>query len=219
MTSATGIEPGSGLPFVHRWIPPEPGRGDTLLLLHGTGGDENDLIPLGKSLAPGAGMLSPRGRILENGMPRFFRRLSEGVFDEADLRTQAAALAGFLTGAAGVYGFNPARVTAVGFSNGANIAAAMLMLHPGSLAGALLYRAMVPLRPPLAPQRGPVAVLLSEGRSDPIVPESEAEELAALLSAAGAKVSLQWRDAGHALIAEDVAAGRAWLAARGISRT
>ena len=198
--------------FRHLWLPPED-TGDTLLLLHGTGGDERDLVPLGRSLRPGAGILSIRGNVLENGMPRFFRRLSEGVFDEADLRVRAEALARFIPAAAVEYGFDAASLVAVGFSNGANMAGALLLLHPGLLRRAVLYRAMVPLRSASGPDLSGTRVLLSEGAQDPIVPRAEADELAGLLRKAGADVQLEWQAAGHGLVEQDLASARAWLGA------
>ena len=135
-------------PFVHRFEPAPAGDSDgTLLLLHGTGGNENDLLPLGHAVAPRASLLSPRGQVLEHGMPRFFRRLAEGVFDHDDLVARSHALADFVTESAGRYAFDPARVVAVGFSNGANIAAALMLLRPAILAGAVLLRPMVPFEP------------------------------------------------------------------------
>ena len=202
---------GSAPDFAHRWVPPVPGEERTLLLLHGTGGNEDDLLPLGRAIAPGAGQLSPRGRVLERGMPRFFRRLAEGVFDEADLVRRAGELADFVAHAAGRYGFDPTRVTAVGFSNGANIAAALLLLRPETLAAAALFRAMVPLRPAQLPVLRGRRVLISEGRTDPIVAAAEAESLASMLRGAGAEVTLAWQDAGHGLVGADVDAARAWL--------
>ena len=148
--------------FIHRFISGQetpPGR--TLLLLHGTGGDENDMIPLGRDLDPAAGLLSPRGKVLENGMPRFFRRLAEGIFDEEDVIRRAHELADFVVGAAARYEFDLRRVTAVGYSNGANIAAAMLVLRPEVVASAVLFRAMVPLVPSAAPDLSQTRVLLS----------------------------------------------------------
>jgi predicted esterase len=202
---------GSAPDFAHRWVPPAPGEERTLLLLHGTGGNEDDLLPLGPAIAPGAGQLSPRGRVLERGMPRFFRRLAEGVFDEADVVRRAGELADFVAHAAGRYGFDPTRVTAVGFSNGANIAAALLLLRPETLAAAALFRAMVPLRPAQLPVLRGRRVLISEGRTDPIVAAAEAESLASMLRGAGAEVTLAWQDAGHGLVGADVDAARAWL--------
>src|SRR5438270_10922703 len=140
------------LSFVHRFVPAQAGSGaPILLLLHGTGGEASDLIPLGQAVLPGAALLSPRGRVLENGMPRFFRRFGEGRFDEANLKEEALGLANFVGAAAQTHHFDPARVVALGFSNGANIAAALLLLHSHVLAGAVLLRAMVPLIPPELP--------------------------------------------------------------------
>lgn len=200
------------LTFLHNYIPaPNPASADTLLLLHGTGGDEHDLLPLGKMLAPDANLLSPRGKVLENGMPRFFRRLSEGVFDVPDLIAQTQALSEFVSEAAGVYGFDPARVTAAGFSNGANIAAALLFLHPGVLHAAVLLHPMVPLVPEVLPDLAGTAVFIGAGRRDPIAPEENTERLAILLSQAGANVTLAWQPGGHVLTREEADAAATWL--------
>jgi phospholipase/carboxylesterase len=198
--------------FIHRFIPAPAGPGKrTLLLLHGTGGDENDLIPLGRDLDPTAALLSPRGQVLENGMPRFFRRLSEGVFDEEDLVTRAHELADFIAAAAVREEFDPKRVIAVGFSNGANMAAAILLLRPEVLAGAVLFRAMVPIVPTGLLDLKHAHVLLSSGTEDPIVPAENAERLAAMLRKAGANVTLRFEPAGHSLALGDVRAAREWL--------
>ena len=163
--------------------PPIPTR-PPILLLHGTGGNEDDLLPLGRLIAPGSALLSPRGKVLERGMPRFFRRLAEGVLDEEDVRFRAGELADFVAEARQIYQL--ATPIAVGFSNGANVAAAMLMLRPATLGGAVLLRAMAPLRePPKADLTGKPVLLLS-GRSDPIIPAELAGRLAAELTAAGA---------------------------------
>ncbi|HEX6643569.1 MAG TPA: alpha/beta hydrolase [Gemmatimonadales bacterium] len=198
------------LPLQHVWVSPRAAA-PTLLLLHGTGGDEHDLLPLGGQLLPGAGMLSARGNVLENGMPRFFRRLAEGVFDEVDLRERTAELARFVREAANTYHFDPGNVVAVGFSNGANIAASLLLLEPGVLRGAVLFRAMVPLRPSATPDLAGVRVLLSEGSHDPIVPREQGEALARMLEAGGAEVSLVWQAAGHGLVQADLDAASGWL--------
>lgn len=195
----------------HVWVPAKL-EGPTLLLLHGTGGNERDLVPLAGEILPGAGILSPRGNVLEHGMPRFFRRLAEGVFDEPDLRARTVELAEFVHEAAGSYGFDEAQVVAVGFSNGANIAASLLLLRPRTLKGAILFRAMVPLRPETPPALEGVRVLLSEGARDPIVPRSEGEELARMLRESGAEVTLAWQDAPHGLVEADLQAAREWLA-------
>lgn len=204
----------SSLGFVHAHVPPtNPDDKRTVLLLHGTGGTERDLLDIGAAVAPGARLLGVRGQVLENGLPRFFRRLAEGVFDEADLRARAADLATFIPAAAAHYGFDRAQVMAVGYSNGANIAAALLLLHPGVLAGAALLRSMVPLVPTLLPELGGTPVLLAEGQSDPIVPRENAERLAALLGDAGAIVTLHWEPASHGLTSADVTAVRRWMPA------
>ena len=152
------------LSFIHRYEPPARADAPTLLLLHGTGGDENDLLPLGKNLMPDAGMLSPRGKVLEQGMPRFFRRLAEGVFDVEDLKRRTSELADFIAEAAEHYTFDARRVIAVGFSNGANIAASLLLSRPSVLSAAVLFRAMVPFVPEAPPASpGGASVLLSNG--------------------------------------------------------
>lgn len=198
-------------PFVHRFEPALPGDSDgTLLLLHGTGGNENDLLPLGHAVAPHAALLSPRGQVLEHGMPRFFHRLAEGVFDVDDLVSRAHALADFVIGSAARYGFDPARVVAIGFSNGANIAAALMLLRPEILAGAVLLRPMVPFVPESLPSLSGRRVLVAAGRSDPIVPAPDSEAVAELLGRAGADVTLHWSPGGHGLERADVAAAAAW---------
>jgi phospholipase/carboxylesterase len=202
----------STLDFVHLYQPGATPAAPTLLLLHGTGGSEQDLLPLAAELAPGSAILSPRGKVLEGGMPRFFRRLAEGVFDIEDLRARTAELAAFVTTAAEEYKFDPARVTAVGFSNGANIAGSLLLLRPGVLQRAVLFRAMVPLVPEPLPALPRTPVLISNGRADPIVAQAETERLSALLRRAGAEVMLAWQNAGHHLVREDVDRAREWLA-------
>jgi predicted esterase len=199
------------LSFVHHYQPGKTPASPTLLLLHGTGGNEQDLLPVAPQLMPDAGALSPRGKVLERGMPRFFRRLAEGVFDLEDLRLRTAELADFVVAAAAHHGFDAARVIAVGFSNGANIAASLVLLRPGLLQRAVLFRAMVPLVPDPPPSLPHTAVLISNGRTDPIVPLAETERLAALLRDAGAEVTLVWQAAGHHLVQEDLIRAREWL--------
>ena len=197
--------------FHHRYEPPGgPDARDTLLLLHGTGGNENDLLPVGRAIAPGAGLLAPRGPVLEHGMPRFFRRHAEGVFDHADLVARTHQLADFVAASAVQYAFDPARVTAVGFSNGANIAAAMLLLRPETLAGAILLRPLVPFVPEHAPSLAGRRVLVAAGRVDTVAPAAQAEGLAGLLRSAGAEVTLHWSPAGHTLDRADLEAARTW---------
>jgi predicted esterase len=201
------------LGFVHRWEPRE-GATRTLLLLHGTGGDENDLIPVGDMLDREANLLSPRGQVLENGMPRFFRRLAEGVFDIPDLRARTASLGDFITAASAAYAFPTDGVSAVGFSNGANIAAALLLMRPGLVKEAVLLRAMVPLEVTPLPSLVGTRVFLAAGEHDPIIPPSNTERLAEMLRDAGADVTLRWSPVGHQLTRDDVSASRAWLQAR-----
>ena len=201
-------EPG----FIHRFVPPERDDPTTLLLLHGTGGDENDLLPLGRMLDEEAALLSPRGKVLENGMPRFFRRLSMGVFDEEDLVNRTHELASFVEEAASEYGLDPKRLFAVGFSNGANIAASLLLLHPGLLAGAVLLRAMTPFELETLPDLSGTPVYLAAGRSDQMIPPESTERLAELLREAGAEVTLDWQPGGHGIGRAEVEAARHWLA-------
>lgn len=207
------------LGFAHRYRPPANEGAPVLLLLHGTGGSESDLLPLADSLWPEAGYLSPRGKVLEQGMPRFFRRIAEGVFDLEDLRHRAGELGDFVTAAAAVYRFEDHRVVAVGFSNGANIAAALMLLRPNVLHAAVLFRVMVPLVPDTLPALNGKQVLISNGELDPLVPKAETERLAALLRSAGAAVSVEWQASGHQLTPRDFAAAQAWMAAGPWRRT
>jgi phospholipase/carboxylesterase len=194
--------------FVHRFEPATAGGLAPLLLLHGTGGDENDLIPLGRAVAPGAALLAPRGQVLEHGMPRFFRRLAEGVFDEDDVRRRALELADFVADARERHGL--AAPVALGYSNGANIAAAVLLLRPDALAGAMLLRAMVPLADPPRSGLDGKPVLIASGAQDPIAHPDNAARLADLLRRAGAAVEHKILAAGHALSNADVAFARRW---------
>ena len=200
--------------FTHRFIPagsggPDPGL--TLLLLHGTGGDENDLLQLGSMLSPGAAFLSPRGRVLESGMPRFFRRVREGVFDVPDLKARAAELAAFVAEARTKYSLARRPLVAVGFSNGANIAGGLLLAHPGALDGAALLRPMVPYEPETPPRLSGVPVLIAAGDSDPYGGVEDIRRLEDILAAAGARVTVHRVRAGHNLTQGDVTAAREWL--------
>jgi len=211
---STNVQPFSN--FIHRFILAETGEQEgvaspTLLLLHGTGGSENDLLDLGHRLLPLAARLSPRGRVLENTMPRFFRRLAEGVFDIPDLQARTYELADFVLAASQHYHFDPKRVIAVGFSNGANIAASMLFLRPGALAGAVLFHPMVPFVPEQLPDLAHTPIFISAGRVDPIVPMSQTEQLATLLRESGADVTTHWHNGGHAITQQDVHVARIWL--------
>jgi len=199
--------------FIHRFVAGADAAAPILLLLHGTGGSEDDLLELGASLRAGAPLLSPRGRVLENGMPRFFRRLAEGVFDEEDLVVRTNELADFIASARLRYGLGSRPIVAAGYSNGANIAASLLLLRPGTLAGAILWRAMVPLTPDRLPDLAGVPVFLAGGRSDRMIPPQNTEQLARLLGAAGAALALHWSPGGHQLGAAEIEAARHWLAA------
>jgi len=195
--------------FLHEFVPGPSNR--TLLLLHGTGGNEGDLIPLGRELDPNAALLSPRGKVLENGMPRFFRRLAEGVFDLEDLKTRTNELADFVAAAARHYKLAADHIVGVGYSNGANIAASMLLLRPEIMHGAILFRAMVPLNPDTLPNLSSVHVWIGAGDQDPIVPASETKSLVELLRQAGADVTIRFAKAGHGLTNDDLEAARHWL--------
>lgn len=195
--------------FIHVYEPGADTGRAPLLLLHGTGGDERDLIGLGQMVAPGASLLSPRGKVLEGAMPRFFRRLAEGVFDEDDLRRRTHELADFVEEARARYGL--AAPIAVGFSNGANIAASLLLLRPEVLAGAALLRAMSPFaNPPQANLAGKRVLILS-GAMDPIVPADDAQRLARTLSGNGASVDHRVLPAGHGLSQPDIGLLKGWL--------
>jgi predicted esterase len=195
--------------FIHEFIPGSSSR--TLLLLHGTGGNEHDLNPLGRELDPNAALLSPRGKVLENGMPRFFRRSAEGVFDLKDLKYRTNELADFVTAAAQHYGFATDQLVAVGYSNGANIAASMLLLRPEIMQTAILFRAMVPLVPDTLPDLSSVHFWIGAGDQDPIIPPSEAQSLVELLRRAKADVTIRFFNAGHGLTNDDVVTARDWL--------
>jgi len=198
--------------FVHRFLPASNvAEAPTLLLLHGTGGNENDLLPLGQALLPEANILSPRGKVLEGGMPRFFRRLAEGVFDQADLEFRTKELADFLTEASGRYDFDAKRVIAVGYSNGANIAASLLLRQPEKLAAAILFHPMVPFVPKTLPDLTGKWVFIGAGQNDPIVPVANTTALATLFTQAGAEVVTQWHQGGHALTEGEVQAAQVWL--------
>jgi phospholipase/carboxylesterase len=205
--------PPAELDFIHRFVPgTQPGR-KPLLLLHGTGGDETDLLPLGERLSVGAALLSPRGKVLESGMPRFFRRLAEGVFDLDDLARRTDELARFIAAAREAYGIE--KPVAVGFSNGANIAGALLLTRPDVLAGAVLMRATLPFVPEKVPLLAGVPVLILSGAMDPMVSADKREQLNQLLRSAGADVTHEVVPAGHNLTAQDLAAAQAWLGRHG----
>jgi predicted esterase len=203
-----------GFGFTYRFEPPVPGAaGDdlTILALHGTGGDEHDLVPLARALAPGAAILSPRGQVLEQGAPRFFRRLREGVFDQEDLARRTASLGEFVDGATERHGLDRGRVVAVGVSNGANIAASLLLRRPEVLRGAALLRPMLPYEPDEQPRLTGTDVLVDAGEHDPYVTPDETRRLAEVLTAAGADVTLHLEPgAGHNLTQSDLAQIARW---------
>ena len=197
------------LDFVHEFVPGTSKR--TLLLLHGTGGNEHDLVPLGREIDPTAAFLSPRGKVLENGMPRFFRRLAEGIFDEEDLKRRTHELADFVGAAAKHYELAADQIVAIGYSNGANIAASLLLLRPETLRAAILFRAMVPLVPEKLPDLSSARVWIGAGNRDPIIPTSETQRLVELLRGAGADVTIRFFDAGHNLTDNEIEIARDWL--------
>ena len=214
------------LSFIHCFIPPKDIPSDerakqgvtggktftTFLLLHGTGGNEQDLIPLAYKLDKSAAILSPRGKVLENGTtPRFFRRLAEGVFDLEDLKFRTNELADFVIDASKTYDFDLQHTIAVGYSNGANIAASMLLLRPEILSSAILFRAMVPLVPQTLPDLSNKPIFMSSGLHDPIVSRQEADRLFSLFKKMGANISLSWQESGHELTMDEIRKAREWL--------
>ncbi|HEY0864800.1 MAG TPA: alpha/beta hydrolase [Lacunisphaera sp.] len=202
----------SSLSYHHRFEAATDPSAPPLLLLHGTGGDENDLIPLGRKLSPGSALLNPRGDVSEHGARRFFARLGEGIFDPAEVTRRTHALADFILAAGKHYRFDPAKLTAVGFSNGANIAATLLLLRPETLGAAVLLRPMVVLEPATPPDLRGRRVLISSGDFDPIVPGDHPARLADLLRRAGADTTLRTHAASHGLAPGDFAAAREFLA-------
>ncbi len=198
--------------FVHIYVPPaDITISETLLLLHGTGGGEESLIPVAGRILPGAGVLSPRGKVLENGKPRFFRRFSEGVFDLEDLRLRTAELAEFIIRASEFYSIDRGRLTAVGYSNGANIAANILLTYAGVIPNAVLFHPMVPFVPETLPDLSGTHILITAGTNDPIVGPEDTEDLAALLKEAGARVEVFWHENGHNLTRDEINAAKSFL--------
>jgi phospholipase/carboxylesterase len=203
----------SDLGFIHRHLPAaDSATSDTLVVLHGTGGDENDLISIGQAVAPGAAILSPRGNVLENGAPRFFKRLAEGKFDPKEVRSRAEELARFIRGAVVTYRLDPARVYALGYSNGANIASTAMLVEPGVFRASILLRPMLVYDPPERNDLSDTAVFISAGRIDPIVPVESVEKLVELFEAAHSKVTVKWQLAGHSLVPSEVREASEWLA-------
>lgn len=201
--------------FVHRYIPASDGseaaQAPTLLLLHGTGGDENDLVGVGQLLLPGANLLSPRGKVLERGMNRYFRRVAESVFDQEDLRFRTDELVRFIESASKHYRFDISRVIAVGYSNGANISGSLLFRHPDMLYGAVLLHPMVPFEPDVLPALQGKPIFIAAGHNDPIVLPENTRRLEEILRASGAEVSDHWHEGGHSITRSELDAARNWL--------
>ena len=203
----------SELGFIHQFIPAST-RPDqvTLLLLHGTGGNEQDLIPLGQELYPRAAILSPRGKVQESGMPRFFRRLAEGVFDIEDLKFRTHELADFVRKASKVYKFDLRYIISIGYSNGANIASSLLLIHPEIITSAVLFRAMVPFIPKKVPNLTGKNIFIGAGQYDPIVSRKQTETLFGFFEKAGANVVLHFEEnSGHELGYDEISAAKDWL--------
>jgi phospholipase/carboxylesterase len=201
------------LGFVHRFLPSkDPSSRDTLLVLHGTGGDENDLVSLGQTIAPGAAILSPRGHVLENGAPRFFKRLAEGVFDPEEVRSRAEELARFIHAASSSYALDPKHVFALGYSNGANIASTVMLIEPGLIKAGILLRPMLVYEPEHSVDLSESSVFISAGRMDTIVPSRSVEQLVQLFRSARASVTLKWQTVGHNLVPGELGEAAAWLA-------
>jgi predicted esterase len=209
----------SDLGFIHRHVPAaDSATADTLVVLHGTGGDENDLISIGQAVAPGAAILSPRGNVLENGAPRFFKRLAEGKFDPKEVRSRANELARFIRAAVVTYRLDPARVYVLGYSNGANIASTVMLVEPGILHGSILLRPMLVYEPPELNDLSGSAVFISAGRMDPIVPVDSVEKLVTLFQSVNAEVTLKWQLGGHSLVPSEVREASEWLALQRAAR-
>jgi phospholipase/carboxylesterase len=204
----------SDLAFQHVYQPGQTPDGVTLILLHGTGGDEHDLLPLGSDLLPGAALLSPRGQVSENGSLRFFRRSAVGVLDIEDWRARTHQLADFIVEASGKYGFNPSRAFAVGLSNGANIASGLLLMRPKVLAGVILIRPMFVAEVSPQPDLSRKAALISAGATDPLLPPGDTIRLQEQFACAGAEVTVRIQQAGHNLVSNDIMQSREWLKAR-----
>jgi phospholipase/carboxylesterase len=201
------------LGFVHRFVPSSDSASrDTLLLLHGTGGDENNLLSLGQTVAPGAALLSPRGNVLENGAPRFFKRLAEGVFDPQEVRSRAEELARFIRAASSRYTLDPKRIFVLGYSNGANIASTVMFIEPALTKAAILLRPMLVYEPEQSVDLSESSVFISAGRMDTIVPTRSVERLVQLFESARATVTVKWQAVGHNLVPSELSEAAAWLA-------
>ncbi len=202
--------------FIHRYLPPSNDQRTTLLLLHGTGGNEQSLLSLGAEIAPGVALLSPRGKVMEGNYPRFFRRKAEGVFDIEDLIARTHELADWIEAASSEYHISNDSLVAVGYSNGANMAASILLLRPGVLKHAILFRAMQPLQPEQVPDLVGTQVLMLSGKVDPIIPLSLSENLARLLKACGAQVTFELQPTDHSLTDADIKVASEWISKVGL---
>jgi len=199
----------ANLTYIHKFLRGK--RNTTLLLLHGTGGDEEDMLPLGNAISPESSLLSPRGKVSENGMPRFFKRIREGVFDQEDLKFRSLELSNFVKEAAATYNFNIDSVIVVGYSNGANIATSILLLGYFRFAGAILFRPMTPLIPSKLPNLKGVQVYIAAGKLDQSVPRIDTERLVAMIQSTNAKVTLKWEADGHAISGEEIQDAKNWF--------
>ena len=207
-----GDDAADSLGFIHRFVPAaDPSARTALLLLHGTGGDENDLISIGHAVAPELALVSPRGNTIENGAPRFFRRLSEGRFDPAEVRARALELAAFIRAAVTEYDIDPRRLFALGYSNGANIASSVMFLDPEILAGAVLLRPMIVLEPEEMHDLSGRGIFIGAGRLDTVVPADHPERLAEMFRKRRASVTVSWQVSGHNLAPADIADAARWL--------
>jgi phospholipase/carboxylesterase len=198
--------------FIHQFV--QGTSPVTILALHGTGGDEQDLLPIARAVAPGASVLSPRGKVSEHGAFRFFSRIAPGVFDEKEIQSRAAELADWITATVKQRGLDPASLYALGYSNGANIATAVMLLHPGTIAGAVLLRPMPVITPDALPALNDAPVLMVVGKEDASMPRGESEKLGRMLAEAGAAVDFAMQDAGHELTPQDFSLVKKWLAER-----
>jgi predicted esterase len=212
------MQPADDLVFVHKWVPAESGSSDpvTLLLLHGTGDDENALLPVRKELWPGAALLALSGMVLENNLSSSFGRFTEA--DTRGLKSTTEELAQFIGAASKRYGFRTRRLIVVGYANGANLAASLILLHPHYLAGAVLFRAIVPLVPDLIRDLSHLSVFIGAARLDPLILSGQPEELAVLLESGGADVTISWHQGGRELGDDDIQAAKHWLAREKIRR-
>lgn len=202
----------NNLGFAHKYLPQrDPSSAYTLVLFHGTGGDEESLIHIGSLVFPESGLLSPRGKVLEKGMPRFFRRFSEGVFDLEDMKIRTAELFDFIHSASNAYGFDTGKLSALGYSNGANIAASIILTFPSLFKNAVLFHPMIPFTPENLPDLSGTRILITAGTNDPVVKPEESEGLKELFQHSGAVVEMLWSNKGHSLTQEEVERARTFF--------